>query len=79
MIEIKTVYPYIDNNSLVYHYAEDETGKRFCIKQLETDLIYAEAVDVYPCRYTYEVTDIEVTVYIGSEHYNTEPAIEEVE
>ena len=66
MIEIKTIYPYT-NESLIYHYAEDATGKRFCIKQVETGIIYAEAVDVYPCRYTYEATDIEVTADTVSE------------
>ena len=27
------------------------------IRQIETDAIYDEAVDVRPCRYTYEETD----------------------
>ena len=28
------------------------------IKQIETGIIYDDAVDVLPCRYTYEETDI---------------------
>lgn len=36
--------------------AEDATAT-FNIKQIETGVVYGEAVDVIPCRYTYEVTD----------------------
>ena len=51
-------YPYIDeevteHDDLVRHYSD--SGK--LIQQLETGVKYAEAVDVYPCRYTYEETD----------------------
>ena len=62
MIELKKEYPYIDENGdaradLEKHYAENENGERFYIKQVETGVIYAEAVDVTPCRYTYEATN----------------------
>lgn len=62
MIEVKTQYPYIDENGnenekLIKHYAENEEGERFYMKQLETGFEYSEAVDVYPCRYTYEATE----------------------
>lgn len=50
---IKTEYPYNDNPNLIRHYAEG-----FKIRQIETGIIYDEAVDLYPCKYTYEVTDI---------------------
>lgn len=30
----------------------------FKIKQLETGYIYCEAIDIIPCEYTYEETDI---------------------
>lgn len=60
MPEIKSVYPYNGNEKLVCHYAENESGERFCIEQVETGIIYSEAVDVYPCRYTYRATDIRV-------------------
>ena len=62
MIEVKEQYPFIDENGnerekLVKHYAENEDGERFYIKQVETGFEYAEAVDVYPCKYTYEATE----------------------
>lgn len=51
-------YPYIDeegseHDNLVKHYSDDNK----MILQVETGVKYAEAVDVYPCRYTYEETD----------------------
>ena len=30
------------------------------IRQIETDVLYPEAVDVIPCPYTYEETDIPI-------------------
>lgn len=51
-------YPFIDeegveHDNLVKHYSD--SGK--LILQKKTGVKYAEAVDVYPCRYTYEETD----------------------
>lgn len=43
----------LDNN-LIRHYSDEN----FKIKQIETGIIYDEAIDVMPCRYTYEETDI---------------------
>ena len=62
MIELKLQRPFIDDNGKVYdhlerHYAEDENGVRYKIKQIETGIIYDEAVDLYPCKYTYVATD----------------------
>lgn len=62
---VKTQYPYIDESgneksNLIKHYAEDENGNKYYIKQVETDIEYSEAVDVYPCRYTYIATDKKV-------------------
>lgn len=59
---IKTQYPYIDengneNSNLIKHYAENEKSEKFYILQVETVLQYSEAVDIYPCRYTYKATD----------------------
>lgn len=73
MIELKKEYPYIDDNGIARldlekHYAENELGERFYIKQLPTNIIYAEAVDVYPCRYSYVATE---------EIIETEPIVEE--
>lgn len=62
MIEVKVQYPFIEDDStentgLIKHYAENEKGERFTIRQIETGIEYGEAVDVYPCRYTYEATE----------------------
>lgn len=50
--------PYIDENgtvheNLVKHYSD----KGVYIRQVETGTEYSEAVDVVPCRYTYEETE----------------------
>ena len=55
--------PYRDG--LVRHWAneipennsEDFSEATFKIRQVETGVVYDEAVDVIPCRYTYEATD----------------------
>lgn len=54
-------YPYIDeqgieHDDLIKHYSD--SGKM--ILQVETVSKYSEAVDVYPCRYTYEETDEDI-------------------
>jgi uncharacterized UPF0160 family protein len=61
MIGLKLQRPFIDNNGKVYehlerHYAEDENGVKYKIRQVETGVIYDEAIDLYPCKYTYEAT-----------------------
>lgn len=38
------------NDKLIRHYSDEDKK----IRQVETGRIYAEAVDVLPCRYTYE-------------------------
>ncbi|MEE0970500.1 MAG: hypothetical protein U0M06_14115 [Clostridia bacterium] len=50
--------PYKDENNkehfnLVRHYSDE--GKQ--ILQKETGIVYDEAIDIIPCRYTYEETD----------------------
>lgn len=62
MIELKLQRPFIDDNgveraNLEKHYAEDDNGVRYKIKQVETGIIYDEAVDLFPCKYTYEITN----------------------
>lgn len=41
------------NGRLIKHSSDNG----FYIKQIETGIEYAEAIDVIPCRYTYEETD----------------------
>ena len=60
MPEIKVQHPYKGNYRFIRHYAEDAEGVRYCVEQVETGVIYSEAVDVYPCRYTYRATDTRV-------------------
>jgi hypothetical protein len=40
----------------IKHYAEDEQGFKYYIKQVETGAEYDEAIDILPCRYTYVAT-----------------------
>ena len=43
----------LQDGKLIRHYSDD--GK--ALLQVETGFVYAEAVDVIPCRYTYEETE----------------------
>lgn len=57
---IQEQYPFIDeqgqeHNDLIKHYSDD--GKM--IIQTETGIEYDEAIDVVPCRYTYEEVEKE--------------------
>ena len=51
------------SDKLVKHYSDGG----FFIRQVETGAEYAEAVDVIPCRYTYEETDKVVPAIEGGE------------
>lgn len=44
------------NDTLVRHYSDSG----MMIRQVETGVLYSDAVDVQPCRYTYEETDTPV-------------------
>jgi hypothetical protein len=52
----------------VKHYSD--SGKK--IRQIETGRIYDEAVDVVPCRFTYEETDIDAEIFIDTDNKATE-------
>lgn len=56
---IRTEYVEMNGRTLIRH--ESDAGKM--IRQIETGVEYSSAVDVIPCRYTYEETekDIEIT------------------
>lgn len=60
---------YLKNGELVRHYSDEG----MMILQVETGIEYEEAVDVLPCRYTYEETDKP----IGSIDGNYIPNLEE--
>lgn len=47
---------------LIRHWANESESAMdeeatYKIRQVETGIVYAEAVDIIPCRYTYEATD----------------------
>ena len=44
----------IISEKLVRHYSDEN----MMIKQNETGILYSDAIDTIPCRYTYEETDI---------------------
>ena len=52
-------YPYIDDNgkehsNLIRHYTDDATKT---LLQVETGVMYDDAIDIYPCPYTYKEVD----------------------
>lgn len=56
---IKTEFPYVDESGteypdLIKTWSDDETK---ALLQVETGFVYGEAIDLYPCRYTYEEVD----------------------
>ena len=51
------------SDKLVKHYSDGG----FYIRQVETGIEYAEAIDVIPCKYTYEETDRVVPAIEGGE------------
>lgn len=46
------------NGSLIRHYSDEN----MMIKQVETNILYVDAVDWVPCSYTYEETDIPIEI-----------------
>ena len=53
---------FLDENGLGRHWANEseiamDEEATYKIRQVETGIVYAEAVDIIPCRYIYEVTD----------------------
>ena len=46
--------PYKEHPNLIRHYSDEG----MYIRQKETGAEYEEAIDVIPCKYTYEETDI---------------------
>lgn len=68
-------HPYIDENGEPYfdkvrHYSDD--GKQ--IMQVETGKVYDEAVDIYPCPYTY----VEVGETDNTENNSNEVVFDDV-
>ena len=47
---------YVENGDRIRHWSDRDVK----IRQIETGVIYEDAVDYIPCRYTYEETDIPI-------------------
>lgn len=65
---------YLDDGNLIRHYSNEG----YLIRQVETGEIYEDAVDVVPCRYTYEETDEKIPVMKELDNELT-PEEEEIE
>ena len=52
---------FLNDGTLVKHCSD----AGFMMLQVETGMMYGEAIDVVPCRYTYEETDVPVEVDEG--------------
>lgn len=46
----------LNDGKLIRHYSDENK----MLLQVETGSLYGEAVDVVPCRFTYEETDIPI-------------------
>ena len=44
----------LNDDTLIKHYSDNKV----MIKQVETGDLYGEAIDINPCKFTYEETDI---------------------
>ncbi len=53
---LKTEYPYRGRSDRIKHYSD----AGMMILQIETGVEYREAIDLYPCKYTYEETNTPV-------------------
>ena len=60
----------VENISDKYIRHSSDEGKK--IRQIETVILYDDAVDVMPCRFTYEETDIDAEILIDAEDKATE-------
>lgn len=55
-------YPYVDisgkeHPNLIRHYSD----KNKMIKQVETGVEYTDAIDIYPCKYSYIESENDIT------------------
>lgn len=49
-------FEYVDGGTRIHHYSDED----FKILQVETGIIYDDAIDVLPCKWTYEETDMPI-------------------
>lgn len=58
---IITQHPFINDNEVEFsNLVRTYSDSGLMLRQIETDILYSEAVDVYPSRYTYEEADIPI-------------------
>ena len=48
----------LNDGTLIRHYSDDGHN----LLQVETGIVYGEAVDIYPCPYTYEEVEREYDI-----------------
>jgi hypothetical protein len=65
---ITSEYIEINGRTLIKH--ESDSGKM--IRQVETGIEYSSAVDVIPCKYTYEESEKDIPEYPYMEEYGNE-------
>lgn len=51
----------VENNERIRHYSDEDLK----IRQIETGNIYEDAIDIVPCPYTYEETDMPIEPATG--------------
>lgn len=55
-----------NHNMIIVELVDDDTRERrysdenVMLRQVETGILYEDAVDVIPCKYTYEETDVPI-------------------
>lgn len=59
---IQEIYPYMERAELIQHVSDK--GKM--LRKVGTDELYSEPVDVYPCQFQYEETEIDIPKPIDS-------------
>lgn len=59
---------YVNNGKRIRHWSD----ANFKILQNETNILYDDAVDVIPCRYTYSETDIPIEMSEDDENIYSE-------
>lgn len=65
---------YLEGGTRIRHYSNEG----YYIRQIETGEIYEDAVDVVPCRYTYEETNEKIPVIEESDNELTPEEEEEL-
>lgn len=60
MIQLITEYPFNNDYTLVKTYAIDELGNHYKIQQIQTGVVFDEAIDKFPPAFNYRTTEEKV-------------------